>query len=120
MTRRRDRGFSDPVRTRHAVVLASVVGLARAGAQTGILPTQICTWRKRLERMTGERFPRLRRGAVAGSGKLSMEKARELRSRRARGVSWGVLARIYGVSPTACVKVWKHELYPDPAWRAAA
>lgn len=106
-------GFRDPVRARHVVVLASVVGLNEAHRRTGVLPSQISTWRKRIERQTGERFPRLSRGDRTGSGRLSATRAAELRERRSRGVSWGVLARIYKVSPTACVKVCKGELYPE-------
>lgn len=112
--------FYDAARARHAVLLASVVGLKEASAQTGILASQICTWRTRIERLTGERFPRLQRANNRPASKLDARKAQTIRERRAAGVSWGVLARVYGVSRTACVKVWAHELYPDPAWTRAA
>lgn len=107
--------FHDGARARHAVLLASVVGLKEASAQTGILPSQICTWRKRIERLTGERFPRLPRANNRPPAKLTSRKAEVIRARRAAGVSWGVLARINGVSPTACVKVVAREIYAEAA-----
>lgn len=96
---------------RHAVVLASVVGLAKASAQTGFAQSTICEWRRAIETQTGERFPRLPRANNLPPPKLSPEKAREIRRRRAGGKSWGWLAVRYGVSPTAVVKVCNREIY---------
>ena len=109
------RPFHDPVRTRHAVVYGSALGLRKASAITGVLPSQISAWRRKLERLTGETFPRLPSPGNTGKGKLSLAKARQIRARRAAGVSWGVLARIHHVSPTTIVKVCKGLLYPEPA-----
>lgn len=120
MIRRNMVGFRDPIRSRHAVLLASVIGLVRAGKQLGISPSLISEWRERLEAQTGETFPRLPAGRPPGFGKLDLEKARDIRARLARGVSSGVLGRLFKVHPGTIRRVGGGELYPEPAMERAA
>lgn len=112
--RRRQAPFHDPIRARHAVLLASVVGLKRASEITGINWTQICTWRKRIERLTGETFPRMPNPGNTGHGKLSLDQVRRIRERSAAGVSSGVLARLYKVHPNTIIRIKHGKLYPEP------
>lgn len=89
----------DPVRVRHAVVLASVVGLVRASAQVGVSPARICEWRRDLEAGTGETLPR--RHDLKGNRRpfpLTPAQIAEIRPLRARGYSFAELGRRYGVS----------------------
>lgn len=108
-------GIQNPLRARRAVLLASKVGLARASDHLGISMSQISEWRMRIERETGEVFPRLKRGRKPGFGKLNLEKARVMRARRRRGVSTGVIARLAKVHPSTARRVCSGERYPEPA-----
>lgn len=84
---------------RHAVLLASVLGLAKAGKQVGISPAQLCQWRRALEAETGERFPRLHH--LKGNRRafpLTPEQCAEMRALRPRGFSFAALGQAFGVS----------------------
>lgn len=108
--------FRDEARVLRAITLAGIYGLEGASKRTGIAPSLISTWRTNMERLNGWRFKRPAR-KPRGNGKLSLAKAREMRAKRARGLSWGVLARIYKVCPATCQKVCAYKLYPEPAWQ---
>ena len=93
-----------PIETKRAAAeLASELGLQRAADTLGMSVSRLCEWRLEVEAQTGERLPRRThlRGR-SGGGKLNLVQRHELRERRGRGVSWGVLARIYGVSEATC------------------
>lgn len=120
MTPRRQAPFHDYPRARNAVLLASAFGLKRASKITGISKGQLSTWRKRLEALTGERFPRLPTSGNTGHGKLSQEQVRKIRERSAAGVSSGVLGRIYKVHPQTIVAIRKGRLHPEPQAQAVA
>lgn len=102
-------GRIDPIRARHAVLLASVVGLRGASKQTGVSPSRISEWRTMIERKTGERFPR--RIDLRGRRRpfpLTDEQCEAIHKRRIeRGTSWRRLAMIYGVSPSTAVRAAK-------------
>lgn len=83
---------------RHAAVLASVVGLAKAAAQVGVSPARICEWRQMVEAESGETLPRLHR--LKGNRRpfpLTAEQIAEIAPLRARGFSYAEIGRRYGV-----------------------
>lgn len=91
--------MTGPVERRHAVLLASVVGLKAAGKQVGISPAQLCQWRKALEAETKERFPRLHH--LKGYRRpfpMSPEQIEEAKALRRRGFSFAEIGKALGVS----------------------
>jgi DNA-binding transcriptional regulator YdaS (Cro superfamily) len=89
-------------RKREGAYMASALGLEAAALRLGISSSRLCQWRKDVEAVTGERLPRKYHWRARRPKILSATQEAELRARRKRGVSWGVLARIYGVSVGTC------------------
>lgn len=89
----------DPIKVRHAVLLASAVGLKKAAKVTGVSMGRLSQWRTALEADTGETFPR--RHDLKGKRRpfpLTPEQCAEMLALRPRGFSYVQLGARYGVS----------------------